>query len=104
MAKDEELLPREELLDLRHLLVRDGGDGIAGLLFGVALEQDAGGGFKSRKKHLVVLSNQVVLITWFKTTNQYEILYDFFLAQTVFEFDETSSSHAHQAFLAFPNC
>ncbi len=49
MAEDEELLAREEPLDLRHFLGRDGRDGIALILFWVALEQDAGGGFDARK-------------------------------------------------------
>jgi len=47
MAEDEELLTREELLDLRHFLVRDGRNGIAIFLFGVALDEDAGGGFET---------------------------------------------------------
>lgn len=47
MAEDEEFFAREELLDLRCFFVRDGGDGIAGFLFRVALEEDAGGGFEA---------------------------------------------------------
>jgi len=44
MAEDEVFLAREELLDLRHFFGRDGRDGVAVILFGVALEEDAGGG------------------------------------------------------------
>jgi len=43
MAEDEEFLAREELLDLRHFLGRDIGDEIASILFGFALDEDAGG-------------------------------------------------------------
>jgi hypothetical protein len=43
MTKDEELLAREELLDLCHFFGCDGRDGIAFILFGVAFEEDAGG-------------------------------------------------------------
>ncbi len=49
MTEDKELLAREELLDLRHFFRRDGRDGIAFILFRVAFDEDAGGGFKSRK-------------------------------------------------------
>ncbi len=47
MAEDEELFAGKELLDLRHFLGSDSGDGIAIFLFGVAFDEDAGGGFET---------------------------------------------------------
>jgi hypothetical protein len=49
MAEDKELLSGEKLFNLGHFLLSDGRDGIALFLFDIALEQDAGGGFESRK-------------------------------------------------------
>jgi hypothetical protein len=49
MTKDEEFLTRKELLDLRHFFGRDGRDGIAFFLFGVAFDENAGGAFEAGK-------------------------------------------------------
>lgn len=56
MTEDEELLARKELLDLRYLLGRDGRDGIALILFGIALDEDTGGRFEARE-HDYEISN-----------------------------------------------
>jgi hypothetical protein len=49
MTKDEELLAREELFDLRHFLERDVGNGIAFFPSGIPFEQDADSGTKAGK-------------------------------------------------------
>ena len=50
MAEDEELLAREELLDLGYFLGRDRRDWVACAFSGVAFEQDAGGFFYAGNK------------------------------------------------------
>ena len=49
MTEDEELVAREELLDLRHFFGCNGRDGIALFVFLFALKQNTGGGFETRK-------------------------------------------------------
>ena len=51
MAEDEELLAREELLDLCHFFKRDGRDGIAFILFYVAFNEETSGKFEAGKHY-----------------------------------------------------
>lgn len=49
VTEDKEFLARKELLDLGDFFRRDRRDGITVFLCGIALDENAGGGFEARK-------------------------------------------------------
>jgi hypothetical protein len=50
MTKDEKLISREEHPRIGNFLGSDGGNGVAGFLFGIATQKDFCGGFQSTEK------------------------------------------------------